>query len=84
MKAINSLLFFLLFSILSFSQNKTLDYIDKYNSLAIEEMKKYKIPASITLAQGLLESGYGEGRLAIKGNKIFGYNCIMEGGVKTF
>ena len=38
-------------------------------------MKHYKIPASITLAQGLLESGFGEGRLALEGNNHFGIKC---------
>ena len=38
-------------------------------------MKQYKIPASITLAQGLLESGFGEGRLAVEGNNHFGIKC---------
>ena len=53
-------------------------YLSKFAPIAIEEMKKYKIPASITLAQGLLESGYGEGRLAIKGNNHFGIKCHKE------
>ena len=39
------------------------------------EMKKYRIPASITLAQGILESGIGEGRLAVIGNNHFGIKC---------
>ena len=47
-------------------------YIDQYKSLAIEQMRKYKIPASITLAQGLLESGAGEGELARRSNNHFG------------
>ena len=38
-------------------------------------MKKYRIPASITLAQGILESGIGEGRLAVIGNNHFGIKC---------
>ena len=38
-------------------------------------MKKYGIPASITLAQGILESGIGEGRLAVLGNNHFGIKC---------
>ena len=41
-------------------------YIKKYRELAVEEMKKYHIPASITLAQGLLESGAGQSALARK------------------
>lgn len=51
------------------------DYIDKYSSVATRHMKDYKIPASITLAQGLLESGAGESSLATKGNNHFGIKC---------
>ena len=50
-------------------------YIDKYKDLAISEMLKYNIPASITLAQGLLESGAGLSELAVKGNNHFGIKC---------
>ena len=57
-------------------------YLSEFAPIAIEEMKKYKIPASITLAQGLLESGYGEGRLAVKGNNHFGIKCHKEWGGK--
>lgn len=47
-------------------------YIDQYKGLAIEQMHKYHIPASITLAQGLLESGAGRSSLATKANNHFG------------
>ena len=57
------------------NRNKAVDYIEKYHSIAILEMKKYKIPASITIAQGLLESGMGLGRLAVKANNHFGIKC---------
>ncbi len=50
-------------------------YVDQYKDLAIEQMKRYKIPASITLAQGLLESGAGRSELARKGNNHFGIKC---------
>jgi LysM repeat protein len=50
-------------------------YIDQYKDIAIEQMLKWKIPASITLAQGLLESGAGNGRLATKANNHFGIKC---------
>lgn len=47
-------------------------YIDKYKDMAMEQQQKYKIPASITLAQGLLESGAGRSRLATEANNHFG------------
>ena len=51
------------------------DYIRQYAPLAVEQMKGYKIPASITLAQGLLESGAGMSQLARKSNNHFGIKC---------
>ena len=58
------------------SQNKTyLIYIDKFKDEAMRQQKRYKIPASITLAQGLLESGAGNGELARKSNNHFGIKC---------
>ena len=58
------------------SRNKQYEeYIKKYRDLAVEEMKRYHIPASITLAQGLLESGAGQSELARKSNNHFGIKC---------
>lgn len=51
------------------------EYIDTFSEIAQLEMKAYGIPASITLAQGLLESGYGKGELALKTNNHFGIKC---------
>ena len=48
------------------------EYIDQYKDIAIEEMANYRIPASITLAQGLLESGAGKSYLSRCGNNHFG------------
>ncbi|MBO4826101.1 MAG: glucosaminidase domain-containing protein [Prevotella sp.] len=50
-------------------------YVDQYKDLAIQQMLKYKIPASITLAQGILESRAGLSDLAVKGNNHFGIKC---------
>ena len=50
-------------------------YIDKYKDWAIEQMKRYNIPASITLAQGLLESAAGRSTLAAEANNHFGIKC---------
>jgi flagellum-specific peptidoglycan hydrolase FlgJ len=53
----------------------TLTYIKKYAPLAVIKMHEYKIPASITLAQGILESGNGRSTLASKSNNHFGIKC---------
>lgn len=50
-------------------------YINKYSGLAVKEMKRVGIPASITLAQGMLESGNGNSTLARKSNNHFGIKC---------
>ncbi|OYD45479.1 hemagglutinin [Sphingobacterium cellulitidis] len=52
-----------------------LSYIDRYKGIAIEEMNKYGIPASIKLAQALLESGNGNSYLATQANNHFGIKC---------
>ena len=59
------------------------EYIKKFRELAVEEMKKYHIPASITLAQGLLESGAGQSTLARKSNNHFGIKCGSDWRGKT-
>ncbi|MFI3287585.1 MAG: glucosaminidase domain-containing protein [Rikenellaceae bacterium] len=51
------------------------EYIATYSDVAIAEMKKSGIPASITLSQGIFESGYGGSRLATVGNNHFGIKC---------
>lgn len=53
-------------------------YIKQYSDLAVTHMHKYKIPASITLAQGLLESGAGQSELARKSNNHFGIKCHSD------
>lgn len=50
-------------------------YIDMYKDFAQVEMKLYEVPASITLAQGILESASGNGRLAVEANNHFGIKC---------
>ena len=54
------------------------EYINKYKNLAIQLQNEYKIPASIKLAQGLLETGAGSSRLARVGNNHFGIKCKEE------
>ena len=54
------------------------DYIRLYADMAVEQMNAYGIPASITLAQGLLESAAGRSTLAREGNNHFGIKCHKE------
>jgi len=58
-------------------------YIETFAPVAREEMRQYRIPASITLAQGLLESGFGQGRLAVEANNHFGIKCHQSWTGKT-
>lgn len=58
-------------------------YIQRFAALAVSQMEKYRIPASITLAQGLLETGGGQSRLAIEGNNHFGIKCKEDWTGKT-
>ena len=76
-----TLFLFVFVSIQSYSQATLYQqYIEKYKDIAIKEMQRYGIPASITLAQGLLESGAGTSTLAVKANNHFG---IKTGGTWT-
>jgi LysM repeat protein len=60
------------------------DYISTYRDIAIKEMKRSGIPASITLAQGMLESDNGNSRLAIRANNHFGIKCHGWKGKKIY
>ena len=53
-------------------------YIEQYRAIAIEQQQKHGIPASITLAQGILESGAGQSELARKANNHFGIKCTSD------
>jgi flagellum-specific peptidoglycan hydrolase FlgJ len=64
--------------------NSTTQYISVYKDIAMEEMRAYKIPASITLAQGILESGSGRGTLSVKANNHFGIKCHDWAGAKIY
>ena len=60
------------------------DYFDQYKDVAVEQMLKYHIPASITLAQGVLESGAGRSELATRANNHFGIKCNGWIGRKSY
>ncbi|TCD03109.1 glucosaminidase domain-containing protein [Pedobacter psychroterrae] len=61
-----------------FKSHTTLSYIEAFKSVAVEEMNKYGIPASITLAQGIIESGSGNSSLARFANNHFGIKCTSD------
>ena len=62
-------------AVVAFGQSHQEKYIEKYAEIAVSEMYRSGVPASITLAQGLLESGYGRSELALKSNNHFGIKC---------
>lgn len=70
----------------SFSQEKLSkqDYIKKWSDVAVQQMVEHNIPASITLAQGILESSYGNSYLARKANNHFGIKCHDWTGKKVY
>ncbi|MGE5944534.1 MAG: glucosaminidase domain-containing protein [Flavobacteriales bacterium] len=55
--------------------SSTEDYVAMFSAIAQEEMRLYGIPASITIAQGILESNSGKGRLSVEANNHFGIKC---------
>lgn len=61
-----------------------ISYITKYRDMAIEQQIKHKIPAAITMAQGLLESGAGLSELATKANNHFGIKCASDWVGRTY
>lgn len=77
----------LLFSMLTIAQNQNtsyLLYIDQYHQIAERQQKEHGIPASIVLAQGLLESGAGKSELARTSNNHFGIKCTDWAGEKAY
>lgn len=63
---------------LCYAQSVQEEYIKKYCQIAVDEMSRTGVPASITLAQGILESGSGTSQLSIKGNNHFGIKCHSD------
>ena len=60
------------------AQKKQLTYVKRFAKVAKEEMHKYGIPASIKLAQGLLETNAGDSKLATNNNNHFGIKCFSK------
>ena len=71
-------------AIASYTPYTSLTYIDKFKTIAIQEMNLYGIPASITIAQGLFESGNGNGELARVANNHFGIKCTSDWKGKSY
>ncbi len=65
-------------AIVAEKRKKCEDYVKRFAPIAVKEMQKYGIPASVTLAQGLLESNSGESRLAKGNNNHFGIKCFSK------
>lgn len=76
-KIVGILLFVVAMPLVGWAQQRmsTAEYINLYKDIAVEKMNTYGIPASITLAQGILESGTGNSELALKANNHFGIKC---------
>lgn len=68
---------------ISKAKNDSERYLLTYYPMAVEQMEKYGIPASITLAQGLLESGAGKSKLSVEGNNHFGIKADKRWKGKT-
>ena len=80
-----SILFLLLFPLVLMGQKITVEeYIETYKDIAMKEMKDHKIPASITLAQGIIESGAGNSALAREAKNHFGIKCHKGWNGKTY
>lgn len=75
MKHISIFILFIVVTVSSFAQMSREEYIGRWQLLAIEEMNRSGIPASITMAQGCLESGNGNSELSRKSNNHFGIKC---------
>ncbi len=64
---------------MSFAQKEKVQlYIDIYKDIAMQEMQRSGVPAAITLAQGILESRFGESELSQKSNNHFGIKCKLD------
>ena len=65
-------------------KNSVVSYISEWRDVAVQQMHDHGIPASITLAQGILESRYGTSKLAVNGNNHFGIKCNNWPGAKIY
>lgn len=87
MKRICVLVCILLTTFSLFAQTKSavyIAYIETYRDMAIEQQRKHKIPAAITMAQGILESAAGRSELATQANNHFGIKCTSDWPGRTY
>ena len=85
MKQLVFLVFLTMGTLAQAQREKVQNYVNQYKDLAMSEMRRTGVPASITLAQGILESQSGESKLAQKSNNHFGIKCKTEWtGEKTY
>ena len=78
LQGIQNNLILILISFQSYSQSNIQIYIQQYQDIAVNHMHEYGIPASIKLAQGILESSYGTSKLAKESNNHFGIKCHKD------
>lgn len=80
MKVLNQIILcaILLLSLVTNAKISQSEYIDTWKEVAVQQMLEQGIPASITMAQGILESGYGNSTLAVKANNHFGIKCHSD------
>jgi hypothetical protein len=84
MKRLLFLIFILFLGSISFSQQTPAEYVKNFSEMAVKNMKLSGVPASITLAQGILESSSGNSRLAKEANNHFGIKCHNWTGAEIY
>ena len=87
MKKFLTLIYLSALAICAYAQSQNtlyLEYIAKYRDLAIEQQRKHRVPAAITMAQAILESAAGTSELATKANNHFGIKCTSDWVGKTY
>jgi len=74
-KQITATILFTTLTIFVFAQNTVQDYVNRFGNIAVTEMERTGIPASVILAQGILTSSFGNSQLALQANNHFNLHC---------